>query len=72
LPTPNSDVPTLCSDQFVVFYQRHEEVIYYEHRLPEGQKLIIKPIQAKSLLIKVWRNERKESDIAWKVDIKPS
>jgi type I restriction enzyme M protein len=49
-----------------------KEVWYYEHRLPEGAKAYnkTKPIQAKEFEpIKKWWNERKESDIAWKVDI---
>lgn len=49
-----------------------KEVWYYEHRLPEGQKAYnkTKPIQAKEFNpIKDWWNDRKESDIAWKVDI---
>lgn len=49
-----------------------KEVWYYEHRLPEGQKAYnkTKPIQAKEFEpIKKWWNDRKESDIAWKVDI---
>lgn len=49
-----------------------KEVWYYEHRLPEGQKAYnkTKPIQAKEFNpIKKWWNDRKESDIAWKVDI---
>ena len=49
-----------------------KEVWYYEHRLPEGQKAYnkTKPIQAKEFdPIKTWWNDRKESDIAWKVDI---
>jgi type I restriction enzyme M protein len=49
-----------------------KEVWYYEHRLPEGQKAYnkTKPIQAKEFApIKTWWNDRKESDIAWKVDI---
>jgi type I restriction enzyme M protein len=50
-----------------------KEVWYYEHRLPEGQKAYnkTKPIQAKEFNpIKTWWNDRKECDIAWKVDIK--
>ncbi len=50
-----------------------KEVWYYEHRLPEGQKAYnkTKPIQAKEFNpIKNWWNDRKESNIAWKVDIK--
>jgi type I restriction enzyme M protein len=49
-----------------------KEVWYYEHRLPEGQKAYnkTKPIQAKEFdPIKTWWNNRKESDIAWKVPI---
>ncbi|QBN20523.1 class I SAM-dependent DNA methyltransferase [Flavobacterium nackdongense] len=50
-----------------------KEVWYYEHKLPEGQKAYnkTKPIQAKEFNpIKTWWNDRKESEIAWKVDIK--
>jgi len=50
-----------------------KEVWYYEHKLPEGQKAYNKtrPIQAKEFNpIKTWWNDRKESDISWKVDIK--
>ena len=50
-----------------------KEVWYYEHKLPEGQKAYnkTKPIQAKEFdPIKTWWTDRKESDIAWKVDIK--
>ncbi len=50
-----------------------KEVWYYEHKLPEGQKAYnkTKPIQAKEFNpIKTWWTDRKESDIAWKVDIK--
>ena len=50
-----------------------KEVWYYEHRLPEGQKAYnkTKPIQAKEFNpIKKWWNDRKESDVSWKVDIK--
>lgn len=49
-----------------------KEVWYYEHRLPEGAKAYnkTKPIQAKEFNpIKDWWNDRKESDIAWKVPI---
>lgn len=49
-----------------------KEVWYYEHRLPEGQKAYnkTKPIQAKEFNpIKKWWNDRKESEVAWKVDI---
>lgn len=50
-----------------------KDIWYYEHRLPEGQKAYNKtrPIQAKEFEpIKKWWNKRKESDIAWKVNIK--
>jgi type I restriction enzyme M protein len=50
-----------------------KEIWYYEHKLPEGQKAYnkTKPIQAKEFNpIKTWWNDRKQSDIAWKVDIK--
>ena len=49
-----------------------KEVWYYDHLLPEGYKAYnkTKPIQAKEFdSIKKWWNDRKESDIAWKVDI---
>jgi type I restriction enzyme M protein len=49
-----------------------KEVWYYEHRLPEGAKSynMTKPINEKEFEpIKKWWNDRKESDIAWKVDI---
>ena len=49
-----------------------KEVWYYEHLLPEGYKAYnkTKPIQAKEFdPLKTWWNDRKESDIAWKVDI---
>lgn len=49
-----------------------KEVWYYEHRLSEGQKAYnkTKPIQAKEFApIKKWWNDRKESEVAWKVDI---
>ena len=49
-----------------------KEVWYYEHKMPEGYKAYNKtrPIQAKEFdPIKSWWSDRKESDIAWKVDI---
>ena len=49
-----------------------KEVWYYDHLLPEGYKAYnkTKPIQAKEFdPIKTWWTDRKESDIAWKVDI---
>ena len=59
----------------LLFFTKGEatkEVWYYEHRLPEGQKAYSKtrPIQVKEFEpIKKWWNDRKESDIAWKVSI---
>lgn len=49
-----------------------EEVWYYEHKMPDGYKSYnkTKPIQAKEFdPIKEWWNNRKESDITWKVNI---
>lgn len=49
-----------------------KEVWYYEHRLPEGQKAYNKtrPLQLQEFdPIKAWWNERKESDLSWKVAI---
>ena len=49
-----------------------KEIWYYEHRMPEGYKAYNKtrPIQAKEFdPIKKWWTKRKESDIAWKVNI---
>ena len=59
----------------LLFFTKGEptkEIWYYEHRLPEGQKAYSKtrPIQVKEFdPIKKWWNDRKESDIAWKVSI---
>lgn len=52
--------------------KKTKDVWYYEHNLPEGQKAYSKtrPIQVKEFEpIKKWWNNRKESDICWKVDI---
>jgi len=49
-----------------------KEVWYYEHRMPEGYKAYNKtrPIQFKEFdPIKEWWNNRKESDVAWKINI---
>ncbi len=49
-----------------------KEVWYYEHRLPEGQKSYskTKPIRLEEFNpIKEWWDERKESEIAWRIDI---
>jgi len=59
----------------LLFFTKGEptkEIWYYEHRLPEGQKAYNKtrPIQVKEFdPIKDWWNDRKESDICWKVGI---
>lgn len=45
---------------------------YYEHRLPEGQKSYnkTKPIKESEFdPIKEWWNNRKESELCWKVSI---
>ncbi len=48
------------------------EVWFYEHRLPEGQKSYsktktIRPEEFEP--VKAWWNKRKESEVCWKVDI---
>ncbi len=59
----------------LLFFTKGEptkEVWYYEHRMPEGVKAYnkTKPIQAKEFEpIKQWWNNRKESEICWKVSI---
>lgn len=59
----------------LLFFTKGEptkEVWYYEHRLPEEQKAYSKtrPIKIKEFEpIKKWWNDRKESDISWKVDM---
>jgi type I restriction enzyme M protein len=50
-----------------------KDVWYYEHRMPEDYKAYSKtrPIQLKEFdPIKKWWNKRKESEVAWKVNIK--
>ncbi|UZT97047.1 N-6 DNA methylase [Chryseobacterium fluminis] len=49
-----------------------KEVWYYEHRLPEGQKSYskTKPIKESEFdPIREWWNDRRESEICWKVSI---
>lgn len=49
-----------------------QEVWYYEHRLPEGQKAYSKTKTIKESEfepIKKWWNNREESDVCWKVSI---
>lgn len=59
----------------LLFFTKGEptkDIWYYEHRLPEGQKSYSKtrPIQVNEFdPIKDWWNNRKESDISWKVNI---
>jgi len=59
----------------LLFFTKGEptkEVWYYEHRLPEGQKSYSKtrPIKVKEFdPIKKWWNNRKESELSWKVGI---
>ncbi len=50
-----------------------KEIWYYEHRLPEGQKSYskTKPIRLEEFNpIREWWNNRRENEVAWKVDIK--
>jgi len=59
----------------LLFFTKGEatkEVWYYEHRLPDGQKSYskTKSIQLKEFNpIKRWWDNRKESEICWKIDI---
>lgn len=49
-----------------------KEIWYYEHRLPQGQKSYskTKPLDVKEFEpIKVWWNNRVESNVAWRVTI---
>lgn len=59
----------------LLFFTKGEptkEIWYYEHRLPEGVKAYnkTKPIRNEEFnTIKGWWNDRKETDVAWKVSI---
>jgi type I restriction enzyme M protein len=59
----------------LLFFKKDEptkEIWYYEHRMPDGYKAYNKtrPIQVQEFEpIKAWWNNRKESDICWKVGI---
>ena len=59
----------------LLFFKKGEptkEIWYYEHRMPDGYKAYNKtrPIQVQEFEpIKAWWNNRKESDICWKVGI---
>jgi type I restriction enzyme M protein len=49
-----------------------KDIWYYEHKLPEGQKSYskTKPIQFSEFRpIIDWWNNRKESEVAWKVNV---
>lgn len=60
----------------LLFFTKGEatkEIWYYEHRLPEDYRSysMTRPLQIKELApIKKWWNDRKESEVCWKVDIK--
>lgn len=50
-----------------------KDIWYYEHRLPEGQKSYskTKPIRYEEFApLKKWWNDRKESEVSWKVNAK--
>jgi len=59
----------------LLFFTKGEptkEVWYYEHKLPQGQKAYskTKPIRIEEFdTLKKWWNNRKENELAWKVDI---
>ena len=59
----------------LLFFTKGEptkEIWYYEHRMPDGYKSYNKgkPIQAKEFEpLKLWWNNRKESEICWKVSM---
>jgi len=60
----------------LLFFTKGEptkEIWYYEHKLPENQKAYskTKPIKVEEFdPIKEWWNDRKESNLSWKVSIK--
>jgi type I restriction enzyme M protein len=59
----------------LIFFEKGKqtkEIWYYEHILPEGQKAYskTKPIRLEEFdSIKAWWNNRKESEVSWKVSI---
>jgi type I restriction enzyme M protein len=59
----------------LLFFTKGEatrEIWFYEHRVPEGQKAysMTKPIRVEHLKQCVdWWNDRKESEVAWKVSV---
>jgi len=67
--------PATVSTNLLFFEKgsKTKDIWYYDHKLPEGQKSYskTKPIQFKEFqpIIDWWEN-RKESDVSWKVNIK--
>ncbi len=66
--------PATVSTNLLFFEKgsKTKDIWYYEHRLPEGQKSYskTKPIQFNEFQpIIDWWNVRKESDVAWKVNV---
>ncbi len=67
--------PATVSTNLLFFEKgsKTKDIWYYEHTLPEGQKSYskTKPIQFNELQpIIEWWNNRKENDVAWKVNVK--
>ena len=67
--------PATVSTNLLFFEKgiKTKDIWYYEHKLPEGQKSYSKkkPIQFNEFQpILDWWNDRKESDVAWKVNVK--
>ena len=66
--------PATVSTNLLFFEKgsKTKDIWYYEHKLPEGQKSYskTKPIQFSEFEpIVDWWNDRKESDVAWKVNV---
>jgi len=66
--------PAMVSTNLLFFEKGSptKEIWYYEHKLPEGQKSYskTKPIQFEEFQPVIeWWNNRKESDVSWKVDV---
>lgn len=67
--------PATVSTNLLFFEKgsKTNDIWYYEHKLPEGQKSYskTKPIQFEEFQpIVEWWNNREESDVSWKVNIK--
>ncbi|WP_196888874.1 class I SAM-dependent DNA methyltransferase [Aureivirga sp. CE67] len=67
--------PATVSTNLLFFEKgkKTEDIWYYEHKLPEGQKSYskTKPIQFKEFQpIINWWEDRKETDLSWKVNVK--